>query len=341
MLKRALVIKLRHHGDVLLSSPVFSILNERGYEVDAFIYEDTKPMLEGHPAIANFLTYDRGWKKLPLWRRLIKEAKLLNRVRKSGYDLVVNLTEGDRGALAALVSGAEMRVGFDPEGKGFKGKKSIYTHVVKNCPTPRHAVERNLDALRKMGIVPNEEEKALTFHIPDEAASKMSAIVGGDYVVVHAVARWKFKCPPPALMKEVVRELISRGLRVVVTGSPDPIEIEMAEKISVEGVINLAGKTSLKELGALIKNCHALITVDTVALHMASALKIPTVAIFGPTSELNWGPWQNPQAIVVTKKIGCRPCGLDGCGGSKISDCLQTLSIQSIVDGVAALAMKS
>ncbi|MFI5334993.1 MAG: glycosyltransferase family 9 protein, partial [Chlamydiales bacterium] len=177
--KRVLVVKLRHHGDVLLTSPVFSHLKKvlPDAEIDAFVYAETLPMLEGHPAISNFLLYDRRLKKRSFLKRFAGEAKLLNRVRKGNYDLVINLTEGDRGAIIALVSGAKVRVGFDPHGAGFAGKRKIFTHLVKTPNGPRHTTERQLDSLRRIGIFPGEEDKPLTFNLPEVALEKMRSIL--------------------------------------------------------------------------------------------------------------------------------------------------------------------
>src|SRR3989338_4665623 len=106
-IKKILVVKLRHLGDVLLTAPLFSLLKKRlpWAEADAYIYKEALEMLEGHPGVSNFLLYDRKWKELPLRKRLGREAALLSSVRKGGYDLVINLTEGDRGALTAWISG--------------------------------------------------------------------------------------------------------------------------------------------------------------------------------------------------------------------------------------------
>lgn len=108
--------------------------------------------------------------------------------------------------------------------------------------------------------------------------------------------------------------------------------IEEILSFTKKEVINLAGKTSLKELGAVMQMSKGMITVDSVSLHLASALKIPVIALFGPTSEENWGPWQNPQSRVVSRNLSCRPCRLDGCGGSKMSDCLWTLPLSQIIE---------
>src|SRR5690349_16119300 len=95
LVKRALVIKMRHHGDVLLTSPLFSNLKKAipHAQIDAFIYKDTLPMLDGHPGIADYLLYDRNWKKLSIFKKTLKEAGLLKEIRARRYDLVINLTE--------------------------------------------------------------------------------------------------------------------------------------------------------------------------------------------------------------------------------------------------------
>jgi heptosyltransferase-3 len=341
--KRALVIKMRHHGDVLLSSPVFAQLKKAipDAQVDAFIYKDTLPMLDGHPAIAEFLLYDRDWKKLSRFKMLAKELSLLKQIRSRGYDLVINLTEGDRGAVAAWVSGSRYRVGFDPKKSGFFGKRKIYTHIVKECPNSRHTVERQLDALRRIGVFPAPEERDLFLHVPEEAKKRIADLLAKeelrDYVLIHPVSRWRFKCLATKQIAELIQALDERGLRVVLSSGPEAQELAMIEEILAQvnvPVTNFAGKLTLKELSALILYAKALICVDSVPLHIASALKTPVVALFGPTSEVNWGPWMHPRARVVAQSFSCRPCFQDGCGGSKMSDCLFSMPILSILSAL-------
>lgn len=337
--KRVLVIKMRHHGDVLLTSPLFSNLKKAlpNAQIDVFLYKDTLPMLEGHPAISDYLLYDRSWKKLSFLKKIVKELSLLKQVRRNRYDLVINLTEGDRGAIAAAVSGSKYRVGFDPKKSGFFGKKEAYTHIVKDCLQPRHTVERQLDALRCIGIFPEPQDRDLFLHIPTDAKSRVETLLAkeeirpGRFVLIHPVSRWRFKCLAPKQIAELMKNL---KIPLVISAGPDAQEIAMVEEILSLApnipVLNLAGKLTLKELAALIQLSQALICVDSVPLHIASALKTPVVAMFGPTSELNWGPWMHPQSRVVTQKFSCRPCFKDGCGGSKMSDCLFSLPVQTI-----------
>ncbi len=333
------MIKLRHLGDVLLSTPVITHLHRAmpDAKIDAYIWKDAASVLEGHPDLSEMILQDRSWKSLGRMVRLRNELTLLREIRARKYDLVVNLTEGDRGAIAAKFSGAEIRVGIDPGNSGLWGKKKLYTHIVKQCKTPRHTVEKDLDALRKIGIFPDALDRDLTFHIPDQAMQSAKAILEsyglekGQFVMIHPVSRWLFKCLPPHLMAKIIDQL---GERVVLTSGPSATETAILDKIeylAIEPVVNLGGKSSLKELGALMSLCKGLITVDSVPLHIASALKTPTVALFGPTSEKNWGPWRNERAQVVAQNISCRPCHMDGCGGSKMSDCLYSLSPTQVV----------
>jgi heptosyltransferase-3 len=346
-IKRVLVIKMRHHGDVLLSSALFSQLKcaMPQAKIDAFIYQDTLPMLEGHPAISEYLLYDRGWKKVGFFKRLSCELALLKKIRSAAYDLVINLTEGDRGAIAAYISKAKYRVGFDPQGKGMMGKRTVYTHVVKICPHPRHMVERHMDVLRRIGIFPREEERDLFLHVPQKAREAVADRLAGinEYILIHPVSRWRFKCLSTKQVGTLLQELHRRGEKIVISAGPDQQEIAMVEEILALApevpVLNLAGALTLKELSALIEGARALICVDSVPLHIASALKTPVVVAFGPTSDQNWGPWMHPEARVVAQKMSCRPCYQDGCGGSKMSECLFSLSPQLLLDALDSLAI--
>ena len=346
-IQRVLVAKLRHHGDVLLSSPLFSVLKTYypHLEIDAYLYEDTFPLLEGHFAISHFLLYDRKWKKLPLTKRFFYETRLLRKIRSKRYDLVINLTEGDRGAIVCRFSKASYSIGFDPEKKGMLGKRRCYTHIIKHTPKPRHTVEKQLDALRCLGLYPKVDERALFFHIPEESKKSVKTLLCEKgllpyrFVLVHPVSRWMFKTLPIETISEVILQLQRKKEQVVLTASSDPEEMEMNRKIVslAPETIDLSGRLSIKELGALIAMSKLLICVDSLPMHLASALKKETVAIFGPTCEINWRPYQNEKAQIVKANVSCRPCYQSGCGGSFKSDCLERLSPEQILRAAFSL----
>jgi heptosyltransferase-3 len=147
--RRVLVTKLRHHGDVLLASPVFSVLQAHApqAEIDALVYADTAPMLSGNAAVSQVHAIDRGWKDLGALGRAGREWTLLRQLRARDYDLLVHLSEHPRGAWLARMLGPRHSVaGAYPKSAGWW--KSSFTHLYafpKNGR--RHVVEMNLDAL--------------------------------------------------------------------------------------------------------------------------------------------------------------------------------------------------
>src|SRR5581483_5684015 len=172
-LLRALVVKLRHHGDVLLASPVFSVLKNAAprIEIDALVYADTRDMLSLHPAIAEIHVVDRAWKKAGPLARLAAESRLFARLRARRYDLVVHLSEHPRGAWLARALGARWSVAADYPDKARAWKNSFTHRYALAKGARRHMVEVNLDALRRLGIRPGDDERALVL-VPGEAAER-------------------------------------------------------------------------------------------------------------------------------------------------------------------------
>src|SRR5712671_5850537 len=168
---RALVVKLRHHGDVLLAAPVLTTLKSHApqFEIDALIYDDTAPMLEGHPALSELYLVGRNWKALGVLDRFSRERELFKALRARRYDLLVHLSEQPRGAWLARTLGARYRVGPIVAGRGAFWRRSL-SHLyplIRN----RHHVEVNLDALRRIGIQPSMAERKVVF-VPGAAAEK-------------------------------------------------------------------------------------------------------------------------------------------------------------------------
>ena len=93
----------------------------------------------------------------------------------------------------------------------------------------------------------------------------------------------------------------------------------------------------MKALAALTGSAKLFIGVDSAPMHMASAVGTPVVALFGPSGEKEWGPWSSVARVVASDAHPCRPCGIDGCGGGKISDCLVTLPEGRVLQAVYEL----
>jgi heptosyltransferase III len=348
-IKRVLVIKLRHHGDVLLTSPVFQVLKNHAphLDVDALVYHDTREMLTEHPAISEVFTIDREWKHMGIITQTSREFSLLRALRKREYDLVLHLTEHPRGAwltrlLRPQYAVAQRAQGIN-EGRDSNWWKSSFTHTY---PTPRatfrHTVESNLDALRRLGVQPAREEKQLVLVPGKIADEKVAALMAQHnfahkkFIHIHPTSRWSFKTWPTEKFADLILALGRQGQQVVLTAAPTADEREMIAAIKTKlkaPVVDLTGALSLKELAALTVRARAFVGVDSAPMHMAAAMQTPTVALFGPSGEAHWGPWGVIHRIVASTdaRHTCRPCGNDGCGGSKVSECLTELPVAQVL----------
>jgi len=352
VVRRALVIKLRHHGDVLLTSPVFTVLKRAasGVEIDALVYQDTAPMLEGHPAITAIHAIDRNWKRQGLLAQATAERGLLAALRARRYDLVVHLTEHPRGAWLTRLLRPRYSVARDLEG-AHRLWRTSFTHYYRlPRTTPRHTVECNLDALRRIGFQPDPSEKQLVMRPDAASAARVNALLAQHglapqaFVQLHPGSRWLFKCWPAQNYAGLLERLAGDGMRVALTGAPDPRERALVDAILAATsaatrarVVDLTGQLSLRELAALTREARAFVGVDSAPMHIAAAMDTPCVALFGPSGDIEWGPWGVAHRIIASSEHPCRPCGIDGCGGGKVSECLTTLPVERVRSALVEL----
>jgi heptosyltransferase-3 len=296
--ERALVVKLRHHGDVLLTSPVFSVLAAHGVEADALVYEDTADMLTLNPAVARVHAIGRDWRELPPRTKIARYRSLHQTLQRRGYDLLLHLTDHWHGPILTRL--LHPRCAVAP---AFARRSAWINRIWTSAfdvlypiapGNRRHTVEMHLDALRALGMTPAARHCRLVF-VPGTAAEAVIArhlaehgIARGGYVVVHPTSRWQFKSWPAARMAEFIDSLGARGQRVVLTAAPAPAELEWIAALHARlrrPVVDLTGKLTLKELGALIAGARAFVGMDSVPMHIAAALGTPTVALFGPSGD--------------------------------------------------------
>lgn len=332
-----LVTKLRHHGDVLLAGPVLGALKRHlpDTEIDALVYHDTRDMLSEHPALCQLHLVRKGGSLSEEWR-------LLQSLRARRYDLLVHLTSSARGAWLARVLRPTVSVAPIHPGRLYRNS---FTHLYPAQPKGRHLVEYNLDALRRIGLWPEEADKKLVLVAGADAersAERQLRELGlerGRFILIHPTSRWQFKCWPEDKVAELAARLAERGHRVLFTSGPDAKETGMIRRILERlplPVPSLAGRLTLKELAALTARARLFIGMDSAPMHVAAAVGTPVLALFGPSGEDMWGPWRVP-ARVLTSEHACRPCGLDGCGGSKRSDCLEVISTDRVLQAAVEL----
>ena len=332
--KRVLVIKLKQPGDVLVSTPVIGALKEAWphCHLAYLVPRGTEEMVAGHPGLDELLVVDRRGETWDQALRFVRE------LRRRRFDLVIELSGGDRGAIYSLLSGARERVGLVHPGQPFWQRRLCFTRLLPRPPVRMHMVDQNLEALRALGIEPLNPRLQFFWDqaVEGRVRERLAALnlTPDGFVVMHPGAGWRFKCWTPAGYARVLEALQGDwGLHVVLTGSRASMEQELLAEILTESKvdpINLVGTLSLKELGALIARARFFFGVDSAPMHLAAAVDTPAVALFGPSGVFNWGPW-GENHLVITKDWDCLPCGRDGCQGSKISRCLMELTAAEVL----------
>jgi heptosyltransferase-3 len=331
--KRILVIKLKQPGDVLLSTPVIDALKEAWPQchLTYLVPRGAEEMVAGHPGLDELLVVDR---------RGASATQALGfalGLKRRGFDLVLELSGGDRGALYTWLTRAKERLGFAHPGQPFWQRRACFTRLLPRPPLKMHMVQQNLEPLRALGLTPSAPRLSFFW---DQAVEKRTRdllaahdLRPGNFVVMHPGAGWSFKCWTPAGYARLLEVLsLERGLPVVLTGSRAPLEQELTAAILRETrarPLNLVGQLSLKELGALIAQARFFFGVDSAPMHLAAAVGTPTAALFGPTGAFNWAPWGEGH-LVIQQDWECLACGKAGCENSKVSRCLVELAPEEV-----------
>ena len=348
--RRVLVIKLRHHGDVLLAAPVFRVLRALipAVDVDALIYEDSLDMLRLNPDIAMIHTIDRRTRHEPLLRKVAAERRLLKALKGRHYDLIVHLTEHPRGAVLARLLKPRYAVARRYPGRRGRWWRKNFTHVYGVPARQRHTVETHLDALRRLGLVIPPGEKALRLVAGPEAWSTIdrrlaqAGLATRPFLVIHPTSRWLFKAWPTASTTALIDRLLAAGHALIVTSGPDEAEREVVREIlkplaPSDTLVDWSGALTLKELAALLERARLFIGVDSAPMHMASAMGTPVVAVFGPSGDHEWAPWQVPARVLTASSYSCRPCGFAGCGDGQLSECMGGVGVDEVFEAITGL----
>ena len=336
--KRLLVIKLKQPGDVLVSTPVIAALKEAWPDchLTYLVSRGTEDMVSGHPGLDDLMVVDRGGET---WRQSLGFVRELRRRR---FDLILELSGGDRGAIYSFLSGAKERVGLEHLRMPFWQRRLCFTRLLPRPPVKMHLVDQNLQPLRALGLQPQKPrlqffwDQVVEQRIQDLLTAH--GLAPGGFVVMHPGAGWRFKCWTPQGYARVLETLHQDWeLPVIITGTRAPHEQELFEAILKESrikPINLAGGLTLKELGALLAKARFFFGPDSAPMHLAAAVETPAVALFGPSGVFNWGPWGEGH-LVIQKDWPCVPCGRDGCEGSKISRCLTEIEPAEVLTAMA------
>jgi lipopolysaccharide heptosyltransferase I len=361
--ERILLIKPSAIGDVIHTLPILVKLRARypAARIDWLLTPPIAELVRRHAALSNALLFDRQ-QFTRFWRRRAATAglfKLFLKIRRTRYDLVIDLHGQFRSALFTFMSGAPVRIGFDRPRKrlqtsaerrlpeqaylhGWTGAREgawiVYSHHIPIPTLDVHAVDRYLWLGTLLGL----DEEPPDFHIPvpPEAGTRIEGllrqrgILGRPFAVLVPGTSWETKHWHVEGFAEVARHLCRTSREVVLAGSlKERVRCQAVAK-ACPGACDLSGQTTITELAALMQRAAICVTNDSGSMHLAVALGRPVVSLFGPTDPVWVGPYGRPQAV-VRLDIPCSPCYL-----RKLSHCphdhacMKQLSSPSVIDRI-------
>lgn len=322
-------------------------------KIDVLVFEHTEGILLRNPDIRRVITVPA---RPGFWPHLRLILSLLRR-----YDVALTTLLGDRPTLYTWIAGKK-RLGMQDDSTKEHWKQHLLTHWAKFDHVDTHTVLTNLGLLDLLGI-PRSHEVVVAWNPADEntvAAVLPFAIGAETFAVLHMSPKFTYKMWQRAGWIELANWLAESGIRCVLTGSSDPAELAYVEQIyrsMPSGTVSMVGRLSLAESAFLVSRAKYYVGPDTALTHMAAALGTPTVALFGPSNPVKWGPWpkgygadRNPYRMKGTQRVNnvvllqgegdCVPCMEEGCErhNGSLSDCLQNLPATRVIAAIRSLS---
>jgi len=306
-IRRILVIKFGGIGDVLMSTPVLP--NLRAYfpdsKIDYLTLIKNRDVLMDNHYIDRVLTYDA---------KIDKSYDLIRHIRNKEYNLVIDLYCNPRTAFLTYITGAKYRVGFK-----FRGRNYAYNIKGIGRGGIVHNTDFNLDALINANIPIVSKKLNLSVNVVhEEFAEKFLSdnnIQNENIIGIAITGGWESKRYKIKDYIELIK-LVSAKYKVkfiVLWGTKQEL-IEAREiKSNTDGNVFIIPDSSIRYLAAIIKRCNVIIGNDSGPLHLAGAVEVPVLGIYGPTNPDLQGPYGEQNVTVQNTKLECLHCNLLEC----------------------------
>lgn len=322
-----LIARTDRIGDVVLALPIAEVLKEKfpDCEVDFMVSGRVRKLLEHQPHIDGIITYNNDGVKETV--KMLKEEQ---------FDIAILVHPTLRIALSVFLSHIPKRVGTGYRWFSFLLNRRVYEH---RQPSLKHEVEYNLGLLKAIGVT-RTTKKPLIFVKETEKKRaidflKSCGVDTDNFIVVHPGSGGSTLSYPEKNFKRLIKLIRERlGYNVVITGGK--MERKKAESIMEgcgSGVVNIAGRTDLRELAAIISLTRMFISIGTGPMHIASAVNTRVVAFFPPsrvTRKMRWRPLSD--AIIFEPPVPyCNRCIGERC---KYYNCLSLISPEEVVERI-------
>lgn len=331
--QKILVINLMHIGDLLLVTPVLRTLRTNYPKAHIALLADGKlaDLVKYNHNIDELISIDKkGYhNKLTTYLQFVKE------IRQQKFDTVINLHANERASFIAALSGAKTIVGYSTFGLGM-----FFDKVIENRKAIKHQVHAHFDVLRETLGISSFDDRGLEMWLDDRAEKRASEIwqeafprMQGKVVGLNIGASWETKRWRKEHYAKLADELLDKGYGVAYYGGPMDVDI-VEETIGLmrnkqhEALATFTGKMTLLELAALLKKCNVLVTNDTGPMHVAVAMNVPLVSMFGPSPVPGFYPYSET-SIVIKSPMHCHPCGKHQCPTKH--ECMWQIGVDTVM----------
>ena len=337
--RRILVIRHRAGGDLILATPALRALRSAlpATRIEILTARGLSEILEGNPDVDRVLDFDP--------RSLASQAALYARLVLGGYDAVLDLISNPWSAAMSALTRARIRLGYDLAGRRWAYTLALPREPIgpDGRPILRYASEAALDFVRALGIAPRGV--GLTFHVCDaavEAVDRWMSASGVDrekpLIACLPAGSWPAKTWLPDRFAAVMDALAPEGTVVWMWGPGERAGVE-ACRARMRAPSLLAPPTGWQELGALLARCALWIGNDSGPKHVAVALGVPTVTMFGPTNPTTWQPPDGPHTVIEVEGLDCLHCNANTCPlpGERHMRCMRDLPAERVISAARTL----
>lgn len=336
--KNILIINLGGMGDLLLSVPSLRALRRLYPDafVSALVTETGYEIAKDLSCLSDVCIFYMGSSGKMLFWKMPQNIRTVLSLRRKRFDMAINMRTLASGAGAFKIRillgmiNPEVSVGRNTGSKGdFFDIKIPETNIGE-----KYEMDYDLETVKALGA--DVTDRQIDFRIDEKSLEKVRHILNddgvsaGDVVIgVHIGGKASHRWPARNFM-EAIKHISERiNCRIAITGERE--DTDVIEELAKEGrirVINMAGRLSVSELGALIKMCSLYISNDTAPMHIAAVLKTPLVAIFGPGYLTRFNPRNlSDKSVVLYKKTDCAPCDRITC---RSMACLKSILPQEV-----------
>jgi len=348
-IKKIVVVELAHIGDVLAITPALNVLRKKFPEssITVVVAPWAQDILAGNPDVDSVLVYGTPWfersKKAKF--SLSETIKLIKLLRLNDFDMGLDLRGDIRNIFFMRLGRVKKRIGYAFSAGGFLLTDIIPFDVKRR--QDRHQIEHNINFVSqiKEGKPYQGSEAALRLFLSEEDiryADKIfnnNSITAEDFLIaIHPGAGTATKRWPPERFSLLIEGILKKyKVKIILIGSAadkSSLKLPDAEK----NFIDLTGKTSIKQLAAILRRCNLFIGGDSGVMHVAEAQNVPIIAIWGGQNKpSHWRPLADT-AIIIHKEVSCSPCGLVEC---KTIKCLKNISVDDVLEAVEKHIIKS